>query len=545
MTIKSYSLPLIVILCGVLFSLYLQGQIPDGVFFSGDAGLKALLAQQLSSGQFRVDLVPPPQSWVRSLWENGLYPFEEPFVYHLENRHYITFPYTFPLITAPFHALFGYRGLYIIPLVSTWAIWLNFFFACRRLKFSPISTSLALFILIFASPLSMYSAMYWEHTLAVALSFYGLSLLLIPKQSEGLSKREAVFSGVSIGLSVWLRPEFLCLSAIVFVIVAGIALANTPQFNWADKPLHLNQLTFLANHKFIFLASLIVTVVLFFVSNQVIYSHPLGIHAIQIVEDLSLIDKLKDAWENFKGLGYAFFEYFQVAFFPVLYLGLALVMRTVKLTPRLILIYLICLVFVVGVSVIVPVGTAGLIAGGKQWGARFLLILIPIVVLMSVNELQLIWQTQRSSLKYGTLGVLSMLLILVTYKNTYAGTVYLQQNHQGILPAIQFLQKQPVNTIAMSHQFVAQALEPGLSQNKVFFLAENSQDLVKLGTALIEQGQPKFIYVCYPYRKCQPPEEGVETRKFNRGNQQFQIELLKLGEYGKYPIYEASINKGA
>ncbi|MGL5804557.1 MAG: LA_3751/LA_3752 family putative glycosyltransferase, partial [Xenococcaceae cyanobacterium] len=74
MKLSKYPLSLSIILVGILFSLYLQWQIPDGVYFSGDAGLKALLAQQLSSGIFRFDLLPPAQEWVRQLWDNGLYP---------------------------------------------------------------------------------------------------------------------------------------------------------------------------------------------------------------------------------------------------------------------------------------------------------------------------------------------------------------------------------------------------------------------------------------------------------------------------------------
>jgi hypothetical protein len=87
------------------------------VFFSGDAELKALLAKQFSSGQFRFDLNLPVEQWVRNLWQNGLYPFQERFVYNRFGQYYITFPFTFPLVTAPFQALFGYRGLYSISHV--------------------------------------------------------------------------------------------------------------------------------------------------------------------------------------------------------------------------------------------------------------------------------------------------------------------------------------------------------------------------------------------------------------------------------------------
>lgn len=81
MKLKNILFPLIIILIGILFSVYLQSKVSEGVYFSGDAGLKALLSQQLATGDLRFDLIPPPETWIRTLWQNGLYPYEEPFVY--------------------------------------------------------------------------------------------------------------------------------------------------------------------------------------------------------------------------------------------------------------------------------------------------------------------------------------------------------------------------------------------------------------------------------------------------------------------------------
>jgi hypothetical protein len=162
-------LPLLIILLGILFTLFLQIFIQDGVVYSGDGGLKALLAQQFATGAFHFDLNLPAIDWVKELWENGLYPFTPPYVYQRSDQYFITFPFTFPLLTTPFYALFGYRGIYIVPIVSTWIIWFKFYSICQQLQLGRGITSIALIILIFASPLSLYSGMYWEHTLALAL----------------------------------------------------------------------------------------------------------------------------------------------------------------------------------------------------------------------------------------------------------------------------------------------------------------------------------------------------------------------------------------
>ena len=151
MKYKLSQLPLLIIVVGIVFTLYLQWRIPDGVFFSGDAGLKALLAQQLGSGQLHFDLIPPLENWVRNLRDSGLYPYSEPFVYQQDDLYFITFPFTFPLVTAPFYALFGFRGLYLIPLVATWFTWGIFYATCQRLKVKSVYTSLALISLNFAA----------------------------------------------------------------------------------------------------------------------------------------------------------------------------------------------------------------------------------------------------------------------------------------------------------------------------------------------------------------------------------------------------------
>ncbi len=536
------ALPWIVIFAGILFTLYLQLLIPENVFFSGDAGLKALLSKQLGSGQLRFDLVPPPQTWVQNLWNNGLYPFETPFVYNLNNKYWITFPYTFPLVTAPFYALFGYRGFYLVPLVATWAIWLSFYWACRRLKIDSLFTAIGLAVVIFASHLSMYSAMYWEHTLAVALAFHGFSTLLIPGNSQGLSKKDAVLSGVLIGLAVWFRPEFLCLVGLCVVLVYLASLNKFKQLDFINKRLTLGRLDYLTKNREIFVISMVVTVALFFVSNKLIYNHPLGIHAIQVVEEQTLPQRLRDARKNFGQLSWAIFEYLPITFFPVVYLVISAIAKR-RFNIKLAAIYLICLFFIVGVSLIVPVSTQKQIAGGLQWGTRFLLVLVPIISLAAIKELQLIQLKAKPAIKYGCFLIFSMLVVIGINKNVFAGTAFLNKTHEGYLPAIQFLQKDPHQVIAMSHQFVAQALEPGLSGNKIFFRVEDSQKLVRLGSALVDQGNRSFIYVCYPHRKCNVPEAKPETLKFSKGNQRFGIKLAKLGKFGQYPIYEAAIAK--
>lgn len=527
MNIKKYLYPLLIILAGVVFTLYLQQQVPEGVYFSGDAGLKALLAQQWSAGHLRFDLIPPPETWVRNLWDQGLYPYEEPYVYNVNEQYYITFPFTFPLVSAPFHALFGYRGLYLVPLIATWVTWLVFLGVCRWLKLNNFLVSIALIALIFASPLTLYSAMYWEHTLAVALCFSGLAVLFLPNLFS-LSKGRAILSGCLVGLSVWFRPEFLCMAALLPVLIYCISIVNSSKLQTKN------------NSQAIFLVSLFTTISLFFVLNKLIYGYFLGIHGIQAVKESSLTQKIKDTWNNFEGLSWSFLEFFPAAYFPALYIVAAFLHRKIRFTFKLAIAYIICFLFVLGVSLLVPVGTAGLIAGGKQWGPRFLLILIPVISLLATMELVSIMSAVSRIYKYASISIISLLLFFGIYKNTYLGTKYLQQTHREVSPAIQFLRQDAGEVIAVSHQFVAQALEPSVSLEKLWFKVEDSQALTKLGAALVDEGKQKFIYICYPYRRCNLPEE-MEGFEFVQKDRSFRIEASKLGEFGKYPVYQATL----
>ncbi|NQZ65512.1 dolichol-phosphate mannosyltransferase, partial [Crocosphaera sp.] len=464
-----YRLSWFIIGAGVAFSLYLLGQVPNGVYFSGDGGLKALLAQQLGEGNLRIDLITPDAEWIHQLWENGLYPYEEPFVYYLNDRYYITFPYPFSLITAPFYTLFGERGLYFIPLVSTWLIWIGFNLYCRYVKLSPFQQCLAVFLLIFASNLTLYAGMYWEHTLAVLFCLIGMIILLIPRES--VTVKEAIWAGFFVGLSAWIRSEFLAMVAtltfLVGVMIILRLVSNKMFENNLDLPklLNLDKLSYLGDKGWIFIVMMYGTVGLFFISNQIVYGHFLGIHALQIVEGFSIARRLREAWESFLEIIVTFFEFYPVACFSLLYLLLFLVKKSyqektpriifitfiifslitsvywvnthglveiklfvklygiviilsaiwlllawkeeINVTQRMALVYVMGLLFTIGVGLLVDSGSDEIAVGGKQWGQRYLLILLPFFSIMVVQQLQVFLDNSKSIIKYYTIFLFS------------------------------------------------------------------------------------------------------------------------------------------
>lgn len=558
MKLKTDKLPWAVILAGVLFTLYLQWLIKDETFFSGDGGLKFVLTKQLSLGNFRFDLDLPAVTWVRNLWESGLYPLgtEEPFIYRQFGRYYMPFPYTFPLVTAPLYAIFGFRGLYIIPLFSLWSIWIGFYIVCQRLKLGSAITAIALAILIFSSPLTMYSAMYWEHTLAVALAFYGVVTVLAPRSGE-LSRKEAIFSGVLIGLSVWFRGEFLCLVGIMCLLAFAASKLNFAfdlilllsitiislfiilrfQPLWFVGVMFLivyagTKVNFAFKNSLFFVISMFITVGLYWCSNILIYRHPLGIHALQVVENVSVRIRLNDALKYFKEMNLDLFYYFPIVFFPIIYIILSLFINKLKLTTKSKILLLIYTLFTFAVPILLPSD------GGKQWGPRFLLILVPVISLLAIMTLQLATRFNRFGFKYIISGTFIALSIIGIYTNTYLGTLTLNENYSQS-DVLNFLKVDRSEIVAVNHKYVSQLLASSLRE-KIFFRTQNEDEIVKLSKALVEQGYKEFNYICSPFNKPFSCKDVPPKLEYRVGNNQVTVEFSKVIN-NNISLYKASI----
>lgn len=521
MKLPKLNLPLVIILSGIIFSLYLLSRVPDDIHFSGDAGLKALLAQQFSSRKLNFDLDLTVPSWVRNLWDNGLYPFEPPFSYKIANRYYITFPFTFPLVTAPFHALLGYRGFYIVPLLSTWVIWFNFYRICQFFQVSVIATSVGLTTLIFASPLTMYSAMYWEHTLAVSLAFSGLAIVLT-KGEHNFTKKDAITSGVLIGLSVWFRPEFLALVAILFLLVVVSYRFKFAYFNIIGK------------QKTVFLVALLTTIVGFFIVNKLIYNHFLGAHALQVVEEFSLQKRLNTARRVFDKLSNNFREYFPVVYFIIGFTVLSAFYKSIKLTPVMQKIVVISTPFIFIVPLLLPSD------GGKQWGPRFLLILIPLLSLLTVFLLESIFSI-KNGIKYISSAVFVALFVIGVYTNTVMGLNHsYYTGNAEVVDILNLFRTNNHKIVAVAHQYISQTFESTF-KDKIFFLTKTPDAMSELSLALHEQGYQNFVYVCASYDPCYSSPTIPTRLNILAKDKPLLVQFTEIKKNKKYIVQEAEI----
>jgi hypothetical protein len=288
------------------------------------------------------------------------------------------------------------------------------------------------------------------------------------------------------------------------------------------------------------------TVIGFFVTNKIIYGYAVGIHGIQVVESVALGDRLIGAWSNFTEMSIALIKYFPLILFPFIYLVAYLLQKlffkksqTCKLSILYLLTYLAIVTFIIGVSLLVPVGTSGLISGGKQWGVRFLLMVVPVATMLITVQLQQLIKHKIS--RYIAIFLLVILGVVSINENVVHATQTIAKNNQSIAPAVRYLKSNVNQYIAISHEFAGQTLEAATVERKIFFTIDTVPELLQFSQELIEEKQTKFTYICYPHRACNLPQALPKDLQFTDNNKKYQIQLSKEGDFGKYPIYQGTI----
>lgn len=176
--------------------------LPHDAFFSGDAGVKLIQAENLIAKRYS-DL---------SLDYNGrdidpnsdISPFLlKPNLYIKDGKNYSIFPVLFPFLSSFAYAAAGYRGLYALPLLSTAGILVLVYLLSRRFMGSSLAIA-SMLAAVFATPLIFYALTFWEHNAAVFLVMLSLVLFL-------RGRGTAAGAGIIGGTAVWFRPEIIVL----------------------------------------------------------------------------------------------------------------------------------------------------------------------------------------------------------------------------------------------------------------------------------------------------------------------------------------------
>jgi hypothetical protein len=471
------ALPVATLLASVLFSLVVASTAREDLFYSGDGGVKFALTRQFARGELHADLRLPAEPWVADLWAHGLYPFEPPFAYEIDGRRYLKDPVFFPLVTAPLLAAFGWPGLYVLPVVSLWAVWIAFLLLARLLQVGPVTSSLALAAIVFASPLTLYGAMYWEHTLAVALSFGGIALLAADGDARGW---RCVAGGALVALSAWFRSEHYWLVAVLALLAV------------ASRPLGLG-----LRRVPLVLAGLIVPMAALTAVNLALYGHPLGPHAFQITQPLGAVVRATNAAATAWRLLHLLVAYYPLAI-PAFAVAIAIAARRLPMDPErpgtaaARLLAWTSLLYVVLVPAILPRPETGG-DGGKQWGPRFLLVAVPMLCALAALSAPRLQALRSSALRAVAAVSFAAAFAMGAYRNAWAGTRELERDYAGRMrPLLEFIRSDPARVVAASEQFAAQEMI-ALADDRRFFFVKSPEDLERLGVAALRNGQGRFL----------------------------------------------------
>jgi hypothetical protein len=474
---------LVLFLSGVYLA-FISLSIHEGIFYAGDQGIKSLVVKQIAQGYGFKYLHLPQPAWVQSIWKAGFTPLRVPSFYDSPGGYIIVFPPAFQMISAWLYARWGTLGLYIIPILSTVVLLLWLVFLLKRCSIKPILIALALFLLVFCSPLALYGVMYWEHLPAVMLLFAGLAFIVRPPRKMGAA---AALGAVS-GLAVFLRPEALMMNSLYALAI--IILYFRDRRIIRDRRLFGNSRT----APIAFLAGLALPVLAFFVFNKVEYGSILGIHARQVLIDnnpdtrMTLHHGLENLWRN-NYISTSHFL-FTLLLIPLILLGISGRKST---DPRPALLAGIVIVF----SLLTPwfLPNSGIV----QWGARYFLAIIPVTLVA------LFLAERQFNLLEGNHIPLWLLCLIVLgigycfYDNTHGGgykDVRWRYN-QRLAKTYQLIGSRPGNVVILSHHWMINDFA-WLFDKEYFFAASNNDSLSRLLPLLKENGIRQYIFVFDP-----------------------------------------------
>jgi hypothetical protein len=184
---------------------------PLNAFWSSDHGVKLFQIQSLTINKFQSNALIYPGASIDI--EQRFTPFRGQYLVH-DGQTYGMFSQIFAIISAIPFFLFGYPGLYLIPLVSSVGMLIVFAILSRSLL-HPIAIVLGIFCLGLASPLVFYATNFWEHTPAAFILLLGIFFSVIAFSKKNLWY--AVLAGAMIALATYLRNEIILFAPAIVI----------------------------------------------------------------------------------------------------------------------------------------------------------------------------------------------------------------------------------------------------------------------------------------------------------------------------------------
>jgi len=182
-----------------------------GEFWSPDSAVRFVQAESLRRAGFRDVAVPYPAGALDP--EGRFFPAGPWFHFMRDGRHYLSYPPYFPAVAGALYGVFGYLGLLVVPIAGGLAAVAATAWFLRQT--APALVAVGTLAVGLATPLLVYSAVFWDHSLVAALATGALALTATALWADRPAPRRLVAAGVLLGWGLWFRNEsYLLLAAV-------------------------------------------------------------------------------------------------------------------------------------------------------------------------------------------------------------------------------------------------------------------------------------------------------------------------------------------
>lgn len=216
MKLKLSSISILLVL--VVYLLLTLCIFPPDTFFTCDSGMKYLQVFYLVENGFRSDGIPYAGRSVDP--EEKYFPVLPPFAYRVGGPTYPQYPLLFAVLSALPYIIFGFRGLFLIPVFST-VVSAAVLHKLLALVGVGDERKRAFYVLFycFGTPVFFYSLLFWEHTFCVMLLLSAVYFICRGMKDGGA--RWCVAAGLLVGVSIWTRFDSAvyfaaCIAAVIF-----------------------------------------------------------------------------------------------------------------------------------------------------------------------------------------------------------------------------------------------------------------------------------------------------------------------------------------
>ena len=226
--------------------------LPNNSFWITDGGNKFIQLQNFERN-LRINIEYPSADIDPKL---EFFPYAGHHFHNIDGKIYSFYPFYFPLISILNYKLFGYFGLYLIPLLSTLLCML----AMQLIKEIKLDDKygVGILALAFSTPMFFYGQTFWEHVPSVLLSTVSVYLIMRIIFNNSKSTLLLITIGILLGLSAILREEGYTLTLAIFISLLFVTRQKKklllPLIGW------------------------LVIILPFWLFQFMLYGHPLGFH---------------------------------------------------------------------------------------------------------------------------------------------------------------------------------------------------------------------------------------------------------------------------